>query len=89
MNNSVSKKLAIVLVMVFLSFHVSAQVEKFKAAYIYNFINYVEWPANFTGETFVIGVYGNTGVSKNLEEISKKGRKKNPQFLTAEQNDKL
>ncbi|HAN76616.1 MAG TPA: DUF4154 domain-containing protein [Bacteroidales bacterium] len=72
MNISVRRKVAIMLVMAILTFEVQAQVEKFKAAYIYNFINYVEWPASFTGETFVIGVLGSTGVNANLQEISQK-----------------
>ncbi len=49
-----------------------AQIEKFKAAYIFNFTRYVDWPEAYNGTEFIIGIYGNDDkVSSELENISR------------------
>lgn len=49
---------------------------KIKAAYLYNFTKFVEWPKN-TQKTVKICVLGDTGVSKMLEDLAaKQGEKK-------------
>lgn len=49
---------------------------KIKAAYLYNFSKFVEWPQN-TGKPVKICVLGDVGVSKMLEELAtKQGEKK-------------
>lgn len=45
------------------------QNEKFKALFIYNFTNYIEWPS--TGATFTITVVGDSPIIGELQAISK------------------
>lgn len=55
---------------------VSALENKIKAAYLYNFTKFVDWPQNST-KVIKICVVGDTGVSKILEELAaKQGDKK-------------
>lgn len=47
---------------------------KIKAAYLYNFARYVEWPSDTfknPKESFVIGVIGTDPIRKNLEKLAK------------------
>lgn len=54
----------------------SALETKIKAAYLYNFTKFVEWPQN-GGKPVKICVLGDAGMSKVLEELaSKQGEKK-------------
>ena len=46
-----------------------SQDEKFKALFIYNFTNYIDWPN--PGSTFVIAVYGDSPIISELQAISK------------------
>ncbi len=46
------------------------QNEKFKALFIYNFTNYIDWPSN-GGTTFVVAVVGDSPIIGELESISK------------------
>ena len=48
---------------------VFGQNEKFKALFIYNFTNYIEWPSS--GPTFSIAVLGDSPLIEELENISK------------------
>lgn len=43
---------------------------KSQALFIYNFIRYVEWPANSSSGDFVIGVLGNGSLINDLNEIA-------------------
>ena len=45
------------------------QNEKFKALFIYNFTNYIEWPSS--SATFIITVVGDSPIINELEAISK------------------
>jgi hypothetical protein len=45
------------------------QNEKFKALFIYNFTNYIDWPN--PGSSFVIAVYGDSPIISELQAISK------------------
>jgi hypothetical protein len=49
---------------------VHAQNEKFKALFLYNFIKNIEWPQTSNKEALVIGVLGNSPISKELEAIT-------------------
>lgn len=49
---------------------VSAQNEKFKALFIYNFTNYIEWPSS-DQKSFVIAVLGDSPIISELTAISK------------------
>jgi hypothetical protein len=53
----------------FLISAVFGQNEKFKALFIYNFTNYIEWPSS--GPTFSIAVLGESPIIDELENISK------------------
>jgi hypothetical protein len=46
------------------------QNEKFKALFVYNFTNYIEWPGG-PGGSFVITVIGDSPIVTELENISK------------------
>jgi len=46
------------------------QNEKFKALFVYNFTNYVEWPGGTSGN-FIITVVGYSPIVSELEAISK------------------
>jgi hypothetical protein len=48
---------------------VSAQKEKFKALFIYNFTKNVEWPTGSQSNQFVIGVIGSSAISSELQTI--------------------
>jgi hypothetical protein len=54
---------------------VSAKEQKVKAAYLYNFSRYFEWPANAfenVEEPFVIGVLGTDPLGKQLDRLAAK-----------------
>jgi YfiR/HmsC-like len=46
------------------------QNEKFKALFIYNFTNYIDWPGGISG-SFVITVLGDSPIVGELQTISK------------------
>lgn len=50
----------------------NAQNEKFKALFIYNFTKYIEWPTGQRQGDFIIGVLGNSPLTKELETIAGK-----------------
>lgn len=54
------------------SFLAYSQNEKFKALFMYNFTKYIEWPASQRQGDFVIGVLGNSPLTKELETIAGK-----------------
>jgi hypothetical protein len=49
----------------------NAQVEKLKAAYIYNFATMSNYPSSAQGSEFIIAVMGNSSVIAELELIAK------------------
>ena len=52
------KPLILIFITVISLSNIMGQTGKFKAAYIYNFTRFIEWPASFNTNQFVIGVYG-------------------------------
>jgi hypothetical protein len=48
------------------------QSEKFKALFIYNFTKYIEWPTAMRSGDFVIGIYGNSTLTTELQVIASK-----------------
>ena len=46
-----------------------AQMAKVQAGFIYNFTNYLNWEADDLGETFIIGIFGNTNTTDALHAI--------------------
>jgi hypothetical protein len=55
---------------IFCSAAVFGQNEKFKALFIYNFTNYIDWPGGTSG-SFVIAVLGDSPIVEELQAISK------------------
>ena len=49
-------------------------VDAVKAAFIYRFASYVEWPADATSGSFVIAVVGADEVARQLEELLPRSR---------------
>jgi hypothetical protein len=49
----------------------NAQVEKLKAAYLYNFATMTNYPASHQSGNFIIVVLGNSPISAELEAIAK------------------
>lgn len=51
---------AVIFLMLFQMYGVraSGQVAKFKAAFIFNFTRYIEWPSSYNPDAFVIGILG-------------------------------
>lgn len=52
--------------------HLSAQNEKFKALFMYNFTKYLEWPDDYRQGDFVIIVLGETALIDELKIIAEK-----------------
>jgi hypothetical protein len=67
------KVIGLMLYLGFIGWTISyAQNEKFKALFMYNFTKYIEWPAAQRQGDFIIGVLGNTALTKELETIAGK-----------------
>jgi hypothetical protein len=64
---------------------VNAQVREqeanLKAAFIYNFINYIDWDAGNNNTDFVIGIVGSSAVTKPLIDFSKGKTAKNKKII--------
>jgi len=41
-----------------------------KGMFIYNFTRYIDWSGTYTGSNFIIAVYGRSGVTKSLQQIT-------------------
>ncbi len=67
-----NKGTILIIVLTLSSLISKAQDEKFKALFIYNFTKYIEWPQEKRSGDFVIGVYGNNPIAKELEIIAQK-----------------
>jgi hypothetical protein len=52
-----------------------------KAVFIYNFIRYIEWDSSSLKNDFVIGVIGNSRVTKSLSEIARTKTAKNKKII--------
>lgn len=50
--------------------YAKAQQEKFKALFMYNFTKNIDWPAQYYKGDFVIGILGNTPLSRELKTIA-------------------
>ena len=65
------KLLAITILSHFFIINLSAQNDKFKALFIYNFTRHIEWPEK-NANNFRIMVMGNSGLTNELNEIATK-----------------
>jgi hypothetical protein len=51
-------------------FMLEGQVEKYKAVFTLNFIRYIGWPDEARQGDFVIGVLGDSGIARRIQEQS-------------------
>ncbi len=61
------RHIIIFVVLIGLSFNSTAQIDKYKAAFLYRFCLMVKWPAEMESGDFKIGIIGETPVKKELE----------------------
>jgi hypothetical protein len=61
---------SLAVIFCFVTVSVFAQNEKFKALFVYNFTNYIEWSGG-SGKSFVIAVFGDSPILGELQAISK------------------
>jgi hypothetical protein len=66
------KILLLLTITLVISIGASSQTDEFKALFIFNFTKYLEWPSYLKQRDFVIGVFGISGISKELEIIAQK-----------------
>jgi hypothetical protein len=68
------KRIRLILCVVALFFFATSygQNEKFKALFIYNYTKYIEWPKAMRSGDFVIGVYGNSPLTSELQLLASK-----------------
>jgi hypothetical protein len=79
-------KRSLYLILLFLSAStLKAQVREqeadLKAAFIYNFINYIDWDAGNTNNDFIIGIVGPSNVTRSLIDFSKGKTAKNKKII--------
>ena len=67
------KKITLLLLLFFTLKIVTAQEEKFKALFLYNFTKNIEWP-NVGQTEFEIGIIGNSNVYDEMLTIAQKGK---------------
>lgn len=63
---------------------INAQTEKYYAAFIYQFINYIEWPNK--SDVFIIGTIGNSPVNPYLVQFSKEKKAGSSEIVVKEWN---
>jgi hypothetical protein len=65
-----------VIVLIFTGKNIKAQDGKFQAVFIFNFYKQMEWPSDYKGTDFIIGVLGDSDVTAMLEKltVSKSGK---------------
>ncbi|MES2732727.1 MAG: YfiR family protein [Bacteroidota bacterium] len=66
MKNSIS---TIVFCALFFSGTAKAQDYKFHSLFVYNFTKYIQWPESAQSGDFVIGVFGNSAITSELEKL--------------------
>jgi hypothetical protein len=71
-------KLVILSIVVFsiTSLRINAQQGKFQTIFIFNFYKQMEWPSDYKGKDFIIGVLGTSEITPMLEKltVSKSGK---------------
>lgn len=66
------KKLSLIIVLLLsISIYSNAQIPKPQSIFIYNFTKYIEWPASYNTGDFVIGILGQSPLTKELTNLSK------------------
>lgn len=65
------KKLFFVsIVLTLFAVNAKGQHERLQANYIYNIVKYIEWPTAYKTGDFIIGVLGNSSVTKELKKLA-------------------
>lgn len=67
------RKKIIILVVLLFSFSMASKaqdVHKFQSIFIYNFSKFIQWPAGYENGEFVIGVLGESPITKHLESMA-------------------
>ncbi len=77
------KKIIILVVLFFsLSTISKAQdVHKFQSIFIYNFSKFIQWPAEYENGEFVIGVLGDSPITKHLESMASVKKVRGQKFV--------
>jgi len=75
--------LFLIIILIFTGKILKAQDGKFQAVFIFNFYKQMEWPSDYKGTDFIIGVLGESEVTPMLEKltVSKSG---NTNFVITE-----
>ena len=63
--------LLVLLMLIFVS-TTSAQNNKYKQAFLYNFLKYTNWPVNYLPERYEIGILGTVAFHKDIKNIIEK-----------------
>ncbi len=56
---------------------------RMQSVFIYNFTRLIAWPADYQSGDFIIAVYGNSGMSKEIEEMAQTKRAGNQSIVAA------
>ena len=77
-------KKIIILVVLFFSFSTISKaqdVHKFQSIFIYNFSKFIQWPAEYENGAFVIGVLGESPITKYLEDMASVKKVRGQKFI--------
>ena len=61
----------LILLLLFATFTVHGQKERFEAIYIYNFTKKIEWPKQVNTGDFIIGILGSSKIIPELKKVAK------------------
>ncbi len=64
------KQVFVVLTLFLLSITANAQQSMFKALFMFNFAKYIQWPNHSAKSDFVIAVYGDDDITKELSKLA-------------------
>ena len=67
---SMKKLFFVFIVLTLFAINAKGQHERLQANYIYNIVKYIEWPAAYKTGDFVIGVLGNSPITKELKKLA-------------------
>ena len=72
------KKLTFTIFLVFLGHFMFGQnIGQLKAGYVYQFTNYIEWPASYKSGNFVISILGNSDIKAYLQDLAQSKKVQN------------
>ena len=77
-------KKIIILVALFFSLSTISKaqdVHKFQSIFIYNFSKFIQWPAEYENGEFIIGVLGESPITKHLESMASVKKVRGQKFI--------